>query len=49
MYLGENPTAEDVAANWDTISTVNDDAKALFQGGEQTGRMFELIQAASKA
>ena len=49
MYLGENPTAEDVAANWDTISTVDDNAKALFQGGEQTGRMFELIQAASEA
>ncbi len=48
MYLGENPTAEDIAANWDTISKIDDDAKALFQGGEQTGRMFELIQAASE-
>lgn len=48
MYLGQNPTAEDVAANWDAISKIDDDAKALFQGGEQTGRMFELIQAASE-
>ena len=47
-YLGENPTAEDVAENWETISKIDDAAKALFQGGEQTGRMFELIQEASK-
>ena len=48
MYLGENPSAEDVAENWETISKIDDAAKALFQGGEQTGRMFELIQEASK-
>ncbi|MCH1541530.1 MAG: SDR family NAD(P)-dependent oxidoreductase [Alphaproteobacteria bacterium] len=48
MYLGENPSAEDVAENWETISKLDDAAKALFQGGEQTGRMFELIQEASK-
>ena len=47
-YLGENPSAEDVAENWETISKIDDAAKALFQGGEQTGRMFELIQEASK-
>ena len=47
-YLGENPSAEDVAENWQTISKIDDAAKALFQGGEQTGRMFELIQEASK-
>jgi NAD(P)-dependent dehydrogenase (short-subunit alcohol dehydrogenase family) len=48
MYLGENPSAEDVAENWETISKIDDAAKALFKGGEQTGRMFELIQEASK-
>ncbi|CAI8185566.1 MAG: Putative short-chain type dehydrogenase/reductase [Alphaproteobacteria bacterium] len=48
VYLGENPSAEDVAENWETISKIDDAAKALFQGGEQTGRMFELIQEASK-
>ena len=48
MYLGENPSAEDVAENWEAISKIDDAAKALFQGGEQTGRMFELIQEASK-
>jgi NAD(P)-dependent dehydrogenase (short-subunit alcohol dehydrogenase family) len=48
MYLGENPSAEDIAENWETISKIDDAAKALFQGGEQTGRMFELIQEASK-
>ena len=47
-YLGEKPSAEDVAENWETISKIDDAAKALFQGGEQTGRMFELIQEASK-
>ena len=47
-YLGENPSAEDVAENWETISKIDDAAKALFQGGEQTGRMFELMQEASK-
>jgi len=48
VYLGENPSAEDVAENWEAISKIDDAAKALFQGGEQTGRMFELIQEASK-
>jgi NAD(P)-dependent dehydrogenase (short-subunit alcohol dehydrogenase family) len=48
VYLGENPGAEDVAENWETISKIDDAAKALFQGGEQTGRMFELIQETSK-
>ena len=48
VYLGENPSAEDVAENWETISKIDDAAKALFQGGEQTGRMFELIQEAGK-
>ena len=48
VYLGENPSPEDVAEHWETISKIDDAAKALFQGGEQTGRMFELIQEASK-
>ena len=39
VYLGENPSAEDVAENWETISKIDDAAKALFQGGEQTGRV----------
>ena len=48
MYLGDNPTAEQVADNWEQISKVDDEAEALFQGGEQTRRFFELIQAAQK-
>ncbi len=46
LYLGENPTAEDVAENWDKISEMDAGAKALFQGGEQSMRMFEQIQKA---
>ena len=47
MYLGTSPTAEDVADNWEQISKLDDQAEALFQGGEQTRRFFELIQAAN--
>ena len=46
-YLGTAPTAEDVAENWEQISKLDDQAEALFQGGEQTRRFFELIQAAN--
>jgi len=42
-YLGENPTAEQVAENWEEISKLDENAAALFQGAEQTGRFFELI------
>ncbi|MDA9230223.1 SDR family oxidoreductase [Alphaproteobacteria bacterium] len=48
MYLGADPSAEQVAENWEQISKLDDQAEALFQGGEQTRRFFELIQAASK-
>ena len=48
MYLGADPTAEQVAENWEQISKMDDEAAALFQGGEQTGRFFALIQAANK-
>lgn len=41
-YLGETPTAEDVADNWSSITDMNK-AKALFMGGEQTGKFFEMI------
>ena len=47
MYLGTAPTAEHVAENWEEISKLDDQAEALFQGGEQTRRFFELIQAAN--
>ena len=47
LYLGAAPTAEDVADNWEQISKLDDQAEALFQGGEQTRRFFELIQAAN--
>lgn len=47
LYLGTTPTAEDVADNWEQISKLDDQAEALFQGGEQTRRFFELIQAAN--
>ena len=48
MYLGADPSAEQVAENWEQISKLDDQAEALFQGGDQTRRFFELIQAASK-
>jgi NAD(P)-dependent dehydrogenase (short-subunit alcohol dehydrogenase family) len=47
MYLGSEPTAEQVADNWEQISKLDDEAEALFQGGDQTRRFFELIQAAN--
>jgi NAD(P)-dependent dehydrogenase (short-subunit alcohol dehydrogenase family) len=48
MYLGNEPTAEQVAENWEQISKMDDQALALFQGGEQAGRFFGLIQESSK-
>ena len=47
MYLGNDPSAEQVADNWEQISKMDDEAEALFQGGDQTRRFFELIQAAN--
>ena len=47
MYLGADPSAEQVAENWEQISKIDDQAEALFQGGDQTRRFFELIQAAN--
>ena len=47
MYLGSEPTAEQVADNWEQISKLDDEAEALFQGGDQTRRFFEVIQAAN--
>lgn len=47
-YLGQTPSAEDVAENWEQISKLDDQAEALMQGGEQSRRFFELIQAAEK-
>ena len=38
----EDMTAENIAANWDNISDM-DDARALQNGGEQTLKIFELI------
>ena len=48
MYLGNEPTAEQVAENWEQISKMDDQALALFRGGEQAGRFFGLIQESSK-
>ena len=36
----ENMTPENIAANWDAISDMSD-ARALYQGGEQTIKIFE--------
>jgi NAD(P)-dependent dehydrogenase (short-subunit alcohol dehydrogenase family) len=38
----EDMTAENIAANWDNISDM-EDARALQNGGEQTLKIFELI------
>ena len=42
LGTGEDMTPENIAANWDTISYM-DDARALQNGGEQTLKIFELI------
>ena len=42
LGTGEAMTPENIAANWDTISDM-DDARALQNGGEQTLKIFELI------
>jgi len=42
LGTGEDMTPENIAANWDTISDM-DDARALQNGGEQTLKIFELI------
>ena len=42
LGTGEDMTAENIAANWDNISDM-DDARALQNGGEQTIKIFELI------
>ena len=47
-YLGDTPSAEQVAENWEKISKLDGEAEALFQGGDQTRRFLELIQAAQK-
>jgi hypothetical protein len=38
----EDMTAENIAANWDKVSDM-DDARPLQNGGEQTLKIFELI------
>ena len=43
LGTGEDMTPENIAANWDTISDM-DDARALQNGGEQTLKIFELIR-----
>ncbi len=40
-FLGENPSAEDIAKHWDEISDMSG-ASAYFMGGEQTGKFFEM-------
>ena len=40
-YLGDAPTAEDLAKHWDDISDMKS-ARAYFMGGEQTGKFFEM-------
>ncbi len=45
-YLGANPTAEQVAENWEDISKLDDKATVPFSGGEQTGHFFDLFKEA---
>ncbi|MDG1721745.1 MAG: 3-oxoacyl-ACP reductase, partial [SAR86 cluster bacterium] len=42
LGTGEDMTPENIAANWDNISDM-EDARALQNGGEQTIKIFELI------
>ena len=44
-YLGENPTAEQVAEHWEKISKIDDETEVYMQGGEQGRRFAELVQA----
>ena len=49
VYLGtgEDMTAENIEANWDQISDMTD-AELCYQGGDQTMKVFKLIQEKSK-
>jgi NAD(P)-dependent dehydrogenase (short-subunit alcohol dehydrogenase family) len=47
LGTGENMLAENIAANWDQISDMTD-AKLCYQGGDQTMKIFELIQETAK-
>ena len=42
LGMGEDMTPENIQANWDKISNM-EDARALQNGGEQTIKFFELI------
>ena len=42
LGMGEEMTPENIQANWDKISNM-EDARALQNGGEQTIKFFELI------
>ncbi|MFL2706119.1 MAG: SDR family NAD(P)-dependent oxidoreductase [Gammaproteobacteria bacterium] len=43
LGIDEDMTAENIASNWDQISDMKD-ARPCYQGGEQSMKMFELIQ-----
>ena len=49
VYLGtgEDMTAENIEANWDQISDMTD-AELCYQGGDQSMKVFKLIQEKSK-
>ena len=49
VYLGtgEGMTAENIEANWDQISDMTD-AELCYQGGDQSMKVFKLIQEKSK-
>jgi NAD(P)-dependent dehydrogenase (short-subunit alcohol dehydrogenase family) len=47
LGTGEDMLAENIAANWDQISDMTD-AKLCYQGGDQTMKIFELIQETAK-
>ena len=49
VYLGtgEEMTAENIEANWDQISDMAD-AELCYQGGDQTMKVFKLIQESNK-
>ena len=49
VYLGtgEDMTAENIEANWDQISDMTD-APLCYQGGDQSMKVFSLIQESEK-
>lgn len=47
-FLGHEPTAEDVANNWDNIKDMSE-SKSFFMGSAQTDKFFEMVSNNSQS